>query len=216
MTGSVMDGARRGGRRVPIVASLIVALAIALMIALGLWQLLIRLPEKEAQLAQLAANPRRPPVAFPLAPDDSLLFRRSAAMCREVVGIGRAGAGGAGYRLIADCRSAPSAPIFKVQLGTTRDPMRMVSWPGGAVSGWISHAPDATPLGLRLIRRVPQQMLLVADRPIGDLSANTRPDVGLVPNNHLAYAGQWFFFAAVAAVVYFVALRHRSRARREP
>jgi surfeit locus 1 family protein len=90
----------------------------------------------------------------------------------------------------------------------------MVRWTGGAVSGWISHAPDATPLGVRLFRHVPQQMLLVVERPAAGLTANTRPDVGLVPNNHLAYAGQWFFFAIVAAVVYGLALRHRGRSAR--
>jgi surfeit locus 1 family protein len=208
-----MDKAGHPVQRVPIVATLIVGLAVALMVALGLWQLLIRLPQKEAQLAQLAANPQRPPIAFPLAPDDSLLFRRSSAVCADVTGISRAGAGGAGYRLIAECLASGSAPPFKVQLGTTRDPVRQVRWPGGPVSGWISHAPDATPLGVRLFRHVPQQMLLVADRPAAGLAPNTRPDIGLVPNNHLAYAGQWFFFAVVAAVIYALAVRHRLRAR---
>jgi surfeit locus 1 family protein len=33
-----------------------------------------------------------------------------------------------------------------------------------------------------------------------------------VPNNHLAYAVQWFLFAGVAAVIYALALRRRTRA----
>ncbi|WP_217429849.1 SURF1 family protein, partial [Sphingomonas bacterium] len=85
-------------RRVPVLPTLVVGLAVAAMIALGLWQLLIRLPEKEAQLAQLAANPTRPPIAFPVAPDDRLLFRRSAATCRPPVTVTLAGAGAAGFR----------------------------------------------------------------------------------------------------------------------
>lgn len=198
-------------RRWPIVPTVVVALAVTAMIGLGLWQLLIRLPAKEAQIAQLSANPSLPPVAFPRAPDDSLLFRRASVMCADVTAIGRAGAGNAGYRLIADCRTGAEGPAVRVQLGTTRDPMKMVRWGGGAVSGWISHAPDATPLIARLFDDTPQQMLLVADRPVADLAANTRPDVGLVPNNHLAYAGQWFFFALVAAVIYVVAVRRRVR-----
>jgi surfeit locus 1 family protein len=32
-----------------------------------------------------------------------------------------------------------------------------------------------------------------------------------VPNNHLAYAVQWFLFAAVASVIYVLALRWRGR-----
>lgn len=194
-------------RRVPILPTILVGLALALMIALGLWQLLIRLPQKEAQLAQLAANPSRPPIAFPAAPDDNLLFRRSWVQCGEVAGITRAGAGAAGYRLIARCRTGSATPLVKVQLGTTHDPVKEVVWAGGPVSGWISHAPDATPLGARILSPAPRDLLLVADRPAPGLAPNTRPDVGLVPNNHLAYAGQWFFFAAVAGVIYVLALR---------
>lgn len=195
-------------RGFPVISTVIVVVSVAIMIGLGLWQLLIRLPEKEAQLAQLAGNPARPVIAFPLAPDDRLLFRRSEAVCRAVTGISRAGAGNAGFRLIADCRTV-AGPVIKVQLGTTRDPMKMVSWAGGAVSGWVSHAPDSTPLVARLFDHKPQQMLLVAETPVAGLTANTRPDVGMVPNNHLAYAGQWFFFAAIAAVIYVLALRRR-------
>ena len=199
----------QSARRFPVVATILVGLAIIVMVGLGFWQLLIRLPQKEAQLAQLSANPSRPPVAFPARPDDRLLFRRSAAVCAEVVEITRAGAGAAGYRLIADCRTNRAGQPIKIQLGTTRQPGTMVQWGGGPVSGWISHAPDATPLGARLFQRASQQMLLVADRPVTGLQPNSRPDVALVPNNHLAYAGQWFFFAAVAAVIYVVALKRR-------
>ena len=37
------------------------------------------------------------------------------------------------------------------------------------------------------------------------------PDPGDLPNNHLAYAGQWFLFALAAAVIYVLALRRRRR-----
>ena len=35
------------------------------------------------------------------------------------------------------------------------------------------------------------------------------PDPTLLPNNHLAYAGQWFFFALTALVIYVMVLRKR-------
>lgn len=200
-------------RRLPILPTIIVALAVATMIGLGLWQLRVRLPQKEAQLAQLAANPSRPAVTFPRSPDDSLLFRASVADCRQVTGITRAGAGNAGYRLIATCLTPGGGAPIKVQLGTTRDPTKMVEWGGGMVRGWISHAPDQTPLIATLFRAAPKEMLLVAAEPAAGLTANSRPDIGLVPNNHLAYAGQWFFFAAVAALIYLVALRRRLASR---
>ncbi|MFT3977242.1 MAG: SURF1 family cytochrome oxidase biogenesis protein [Sphingomonas bacterium] len=196
-------------RRWPIVPTILVALAVAAMIALGLWQLLIRLPEKEAQLAQLSANPAKPAIAFPRFPDDSLLFRRAGGFCLSVVSIEKAGAGNAGYRLIANCRTGAEGPGMKVQLGTTHDPEAKVAWGGGKVSGWISHAPDARPLIAGLFNHRPRELILVSDTPAPGLAANSRPDVSIVPNNHLAYAVQWFFFAAVASVIYVLAVRRR-------
>lgn len=196
-------------RRWPAIPTIVVALAVAVMIGLGLWQLLIRLPEKEAQLAQLAGNPAKPAIAFPRFPDDSLLFRRATGFCLSVATIEHAGAGNAGYRLIANCRTGAEGPGMKVQLGTTRDPDAKVSWTGGKISGWISHAPDSRPLIAGLFNHAPRELLLVTDTPAAGLMANTRPDISIVPNNHFAYAMQWFFFAAVASVIYVLAVRRR-------
>lgn len=198
-------------RRVPVLPTIVVALAVAAMIGLGLWQLLVRRPAKEAYLAQLAANPAKPPVAFPLLPDDRLLFRRSSVMCLELVSTRIAGAGAAGYRVVAECRTGAEGPGAAVQLGTTHDAMAKVSWLGGEVTGYLSHAPDPRPWLASLWDHAPKRLMLVADAPPPGLARNTPPDVSAVPNNHLAYAGQWFFFAAVASVIYVLALRHRSR-----
>lgn len=200
-------------RRVPVLPTLLVALAVTAMIALGLWQLLIRLPEKEAQLAQLAANPAKPPIAFPTTPDDRLLFRRTQAVCDTAtpVRLRLAGAGAAGYRVIAECQASAQAPALTVQLGTTRDPKAAPRFKGGAVTGYISHAPDARPLLAGLWDHTPRTLLLVADTPPPGLARNTPPDLSSVPNNHLAYAGQWFFFALIASIIYVLALRRRSR-----
>lgn len=201
-------------KRVPVLPTVIVGAAVALMIGLGLWQLLVRLPEKQAYIAQLRANPAKPPIAFPRQPDESLLFRRSSAMCLQPVSITRAGAGKAGFRLIAACRTGAEGPGLKVQLGTSRDPNYIARWSGGRVTGWISHAPSSAPLIAGLFGRAPpQEMLLVADRPAPGLAANTQPTADLVPNNHLSYAVQWFLFAAIAAVIYALALRARVRAQ---
>ena len=188
----------------PLVPTIVVAACVALMIALGLWQLVDRLPQKEAFIAELRANPAKPPVPFPAAPDDGLLFRRTVAQCRPPVAIAAKGAGAAGFRLIATCRDA-----LMVQLGTTHDPDRRIAWPGGTVSGYISHAPDGRSLIGRLVDRRPQAMLLVADAPPTGLAANAPPDPDSVPNNHLSYGVQWFFFAAVASIIYAIAVRRR-------
>jgi surfeit locus 1 family protein len=55
----------------------------------------------------------------------------------------------------------------------------------------------------------PAPMMVVADTPPPGLSRNAAPDPDAIPNNHLAYGVQWFFFAAVALVIYVVALRRR-------
>jgi surfeit locus 1 family protein len=200
-------------RRIPVVPTLLVALCVAAMVGLGLWQLLDRLPAKRAYLAQLAANPAKPPIAWPRFPDDALLFRRTTGFCLQPTAITLAGAGAAGFRAIAECRTGAEGPGMAVQLGTTTDPLRKVHWRGGAVSGTISHAPDSRPLIAALAGPVPQRLMLVADRPVDGLTANGRPSIDSVPNNHLAYAGQWFFFAAVAAIIYVLALRRRWRTR---
>ncbi len=192
--------------RLPVVATAVVGLAVSAMIALGLWQLTVRLPEKEAQLAQLAANPSKPVIAFPAGPEDSLLFRRATLDCRAPVAVDRAGAGNAGFRLIARCAGGQL-----VQLGTTRDPKGATEWAGGPVNGRISHAPDARPLIAKLFDTTPQMLLLVADTPAPGLTANSTPDWRIVPNNHLSYAAQWFLFAGIALVIYGLALRRRAQ-----
>ena len=132
--------------RVPVIPTIVVAVAVAAMIGLGLWQLLDRLPKKEAFLAQLAANPGKPAVVFPIVPDDRLLFRHSSVECRDPAGQQIAGAGGAGYRVIVRCRTAANGPAVAVQLGTTRDPNPTIAWHGGRVGGYVGHAPDSRAL----------------------------------------------------------------------
>ncbi|WP_174298630.1 SURF1 family cytochrome oxidase biogenesis protein [Sphingomonas bacterium] len=202
-------------RRVPVVPTAVVMLAVAAMVGLGLWQLLDRLPAKQAYLARLAANPSRPPIAFPRFPDDSLLFRRASGFCLQPTAIALAGAGASGFRAIAQCRTGAEGPGMIVQLGTTVDPARRVAWKGGPVSGTIGHAPSSAPLIAGLFHRQPQLLMLVADPPVDGLTANGRPDIDSVPNSHLAYAGQWFFFAAIAAIIYSLALVRRWRTRPE-
>jgi surfeit locus 1 family protein len=203
-------------RRIPIIPTILVTLAIAAMVALGLWQLLDRLPKKEAFLAQLAANPAKPPMAFPRFPDETLLFRRASGLCLQPTDIKLAGAGKSGFRAIAECKTGAEGPGMIVQLGTTRDPMAKIAWTGGEVSGYISHAPDGRSLIGSLFDHTPQRLMLVAATPPSNitgpgLNPNGKPDIASVPNNHLAYAGQWFFFAAIAAIIYTLALRRRPR-----
>lgn len=196
-------------------ATLIVAAAIALMIALGIWQLR-RLHEKEAALARYAANVTAPAVAFPLnGTGDSALFRRSAVDCRAVTGrqreSGRNAAGAAGWRQIVHCTTGAGGAEVLVQLGVARRADAPIAFAGGRVAGWISHAPDHRALLSGLWDHTPKRLMLVAAAPAAGLEANPGPDLSAVPNNHLAYAVQWFLFAGIALIIYVLALGRRMR-----
>ena len=202
-------------KRLPIIPTILVALAVTAMIGLGIWQLQRR-TEKLALLSVLAANPSKPPIALPIpAIGDDLLFRRASALCLKPVSFATEGAGNAGYRIIAQCKTGAEGPGFAVQLGTTRDVDFKPSWTGGPVSGMMSHAPSHTPLIAGLFgKAAPRALLLLADKPAPGLTANAVPSIESIPNNHLAYAVQWFAFALIALVIYGLALRWR--ARKEP
>jgi surfeit locus 1 family protein len=199
-------------KRFPIIATILVALAVVAMIGLGVWQLQRR-TEKLAELRILAANPSKPLIAFPSPPiGDDLLFRRATAFCLRPVGFSVEGAGAAGFRVIASCATGAEGPGFMVQLGTTLDPDFKSTWTGGKVGGMISHAPSHVPLIAGLFGTPqPKTLLLVADAPAPGLTANTIPTIESIPNNHLAYAVQWFLFAVIALVIYAIALWRRQR-----
>ena len=85
--------------------------------------------------------------------------------------------------------------MVQVDIGFSRD-LKSPQWRGGQIQGKIAPGPR-----------------LVADPPIAGLEPLAKPDPRDLPNNHLAYAGQWFFFALTALVIYFLAIR-RSLAER--
>ncbi|MFM5929673.1 MAG: SURF1 family protein [Novosphingobium sp.] len=197
-------------RRLPVIPTVIVLAAVAVMLRLGFWQL-DRLHEKEGELARLAQNVSAPAIAFPADRfDPSNLFRPATLDCRNPAGFATEGAGKAGYRIIATCEGGA-----RVQLGTTRNPTTTVDWRGGLVSGSIGQAPDSRPLIVTAFDHSPRELMLVSDQPLAGLSANPPRSIAEVPNNHLSYAVQWFFFAAVALVIYLLALRKRLAAKDE-
>jgi cytochrome oxidase assembly protein ShyY1 len=185
------------------------------MVALGLWQL-DRRTEKEVQLAVFRANLHQPAIAYPAMPPvtDKSLFRASSALCFSVAKwrteAGRSVKGTPGYRWIAECRTGAEGPGLVVDMGVTRDPKLHPQWQGGKVSGIITTEPSHQSLFSRLggQQEVLRPMLVSAQSAPG-LEPSAPPSPEDVPNNHLAYAVQWFFFAATAAVIYLLALRRR-------
>lgn len=203
-------------RRLPFLPTLLVGLAAAAMVALGVWQL-HRKAWKEDLLAQYAANETLPPIAFPASGfGDDALFRKTVATCARVTGwtreIGRSAGGTVGWRQMARCTRAGSGAPFMVQLGVSADPDWRPTWRGGALTGFVSHAPDHRSLLEEMLgKRGPKPLMLVADTPPQGLLPNSGPDLSAVPNNHLAYAVQWFIFAGLAVLIYLLALRRRGR-----
>lgn len=201
--------------RLPIVPTLLVALAVAAMVVLGVWQLR-RAGEKHALLATYAANIARPEMAIAGVTrlDDEVMFRRAAGHCLEPVSWaiegGRAVGGTTGYRHIARCRTGAEGPGFAVDLGVSRDPGFRPRWSGGPVQGVIAEYPRHFSLIDQLARRLPPpEPVLIAETAAPGLEPTAPPSIEDVPNNHLAYAVQWFLFAGIATVIYLLALRRR-------
>jgi surfeit locus 1 family protein len=187
--------------RIPIFATLVVLAAIATMIGLGVWQLQ-RAAWKEGVLTRFHAAERdTTPVPFPMdaAAREAALYRHSSLTCDHVTGwqatTGYSADGQVGFAHVASCL-LPDMRKAEVLAGWSTDP-KAPEWTGGPVTGMIGPAQED---GVRL----------VADPPVGGLAANKAPDPSNIPNNHLAYAVQWFLFALAAAVIYLLALRRRS------
>lgn len=185
-------------RRVPVLPTLAVLIAVGGMIALGIWQLR-RAEWKDGLLAEYAANATRPPVAYPIPPrpDESLLYRPATGTCvppiRWTVRAGHNRAGETGWRHIAHCANGLAA-----DLGWSRNSAATSPYAGGDLSGALDWDRDAV-------------FLLVSSTPAPGLAPSARPSPADIPNNHRGYAGQWFLFAGVALVIYVMALRQRAK-----
>ena len=204
-------------RRWPLIPTLLVLAAVAVMIALGVWQLqrksekeaLIALYQRNMAMSSLVTYPELPPVP------DAMLYRKSSVVCLEPVrwdprsGTDRKGR--SGIRMIADCRTGAEGPGVLVDVGIGDD-FAPPKWSGGIVQGTIVPGPGQPSVMQRLMgKAVPARAMLVADAPVAGLRASGVPSADDTPNNHLAYAVQWFLFAAAALVIYILAVRRRLR-----
>jgi surfeit locus 1 family protein len=198
-------------RRVPIVPTIIVGLAVALMIALGVWQLQ-RAKWKGSLVGRYAAAQNLPPITWPTIPlknDELPLFRHATGVCLKPVSqraiAGENAAGDPGYVLIVQCSTGAEGPGMAVQVGWSQNPDAKVNWPGGPVSGII--VPD----------RVSRMRLVAASAPPG-LDASRVPDASSVspitPGVHRGYAATWFSLAIVALIIYGLAIARRMKRER--
>lgn len=192
-------------KRLPLVPTLLVLIAVGIMIRLGFWQL-DRMHQKDAQIATFAAASQLGDViadpAF-VALDEALFYRRVSFICPKVAGwrttAGRNAQDREGIVQVARCEwpaiAGQPARAVEVEAGWANNPAAP-GWTGGAVTGvYVSGGT----LGYKV----------VADPPLAGLAAIARPDPNDLPNNHWSYAIQWFLFALTALVIYGIALRKR-------
>ncbi|MEP5937403.1 MAG: SURF1 family cytochrome oxidase biogenesis protein [Erythrobacter sp.] len=194
-------------REVPIIPSIVVAACVTTMIMLGFWQL-GRVEEKEQQISLYATALKNGDLRpFPgenggVASEADLFhptgFECTKVNAREAIS-GRSQTDQSGYAQIARCETVRGPADVKLGWSASPD---FPDWNGGVVEGLIAP-------GGRDGARV--QMA----EPIEGLQPLAVPDPNDLPNNHLAYAGQWFLFALTALVIYFLAIRSRAKARRE-
>jgi cytochrome oxidase assembly protein ShyY1 len=189
-------------RRLPVIPTIVVLLAAAIMIGLGIWQL-HRAQWKDRLLAQYSQAETLPPIAWPSVPpkDDQLpLFRSATGVCLRTIGgravAGENRAGEPGFAQIIDCATGAEGPGMSVEVGWSKNPNARPDWRGGPVSGVI--APDSR-----------TRMRLVAATAPPGLEPSAPPSISSIPNNHRSYAVQWFSFAAIALVIYGLAVRKR-------
>jgi surfeit locus 1 family protein len=198
-------------RRLPITATLIVALAVAAMIGLGVWQLQ-RAKWKETLLARYQQAEKLPPITWPTVPlksEQLPLFRQATGVCLRVVAkraqAGENLQGEPGYVQIVDCATGAEGPGMSVEVGWSKNPTAKVNWAGGPVSGII--VPDRK-----------TAMRLVAGTSPPGLQPSRPPDARsaspITPAVHRGYAATWFSLAAIALIIYGFALRKRVKEQR--
>ncbi len=189
-------------RRLPLLPTIVVLAAVAVMIRLGFWQL-DRMHQKGALLARYdAATSSDFTIPLPTTARARLahLYEPATAICakaesQRMIG-GRNRKEQSGWVQIVQCRD-PDGVLFDVAIGWSERPI-VVPWQGGPLHGRIGSAGK-------------DRTRLVADFGQNGLRAVARPDPRNIPNNHFAYAVQWFLFAATALVIFALAVRRKLR-----
>ena len=193
-------------RQLPVIPTIVVLIAAGIMVSLGVWQL-GRADEKAALIAKFEAALEDKSLK-PFPPEKGILDQRSlfhrtriectAVVAREAVA-GRSAAGRNGMAQIVQCKTPHG--VADVKLGWSDRP-EFPEFAAGPIYGIV------VPGGKHGMR-------VQADPPLAGLEPLAKPDPRDLPNNHLAYAGQWFFFALTALVIYWLAMKKRLSERRE-
>jgi len=194
-------------RRLPVLPTFVVAVAVAVMIGLGVWQLQ-RAAWKERLLADYAAAASQPTVDLdPLlargGPLPQLSFRRVLVTCdtrptQPEIRTGRSASNVPGQVYLVPCRpnAEGDASRLRINAGWSARPGAVERLTlSGVVAGWLSVVDEGGPI------------MLTATTASPPLARSASATIESIPNNHLGYAFTWFFFAAAALVIYVMAFR---------
>ena len=201
-------------RRIPIIPSIITAVGILILCGLGKWQL-DRREWKRDLIARLAAAPNLPdvtPAEFRAAMmgDTSIQYRRARIDCRAGakkpydLRPGSSASGTSGFFVVVSCRPNNRPPDIVAVAGWTRrvDAGEMSLNLDHELAGVVIENPYGQAEGR-------PRFMLIPDAAIPPLARPQQPSAADLPDNHLAYAGQWFGLAVALAAIYGLWLRRR-------
>lgn len=189
--------------RIPVLPTLLVAAAVAVMIGLGIWQLQ-RAQWKQGLLAEMRAAEARSPYDLDReGRPPAVMLTRAAITCTTgpqiIIRGGENRAEEGGYRYLVPCTGNAAGPV-QLDLGWSKQPNLKPRLAG------LKRRFTGT-----LYERGEADLVLTSDQSVPPLQPSKPPSADDIPNNHLFYAIQWFFFALAAAVIYLLALRKRSQ-----
>jgi len=226
--------------RFPWVLTVVTALALAVLIALGVWQVR-RLAWKEGLIATAEAAAAKPaaPLAQLLAEGGDLEFRKAVVDCPGLtsapyVELRTIQDGEPGLRLVSACRAAgrtwlvdrgfvletisarpsqtPSETVTRIiaEIRTAPPPGPMTPPAEGRMFYGRDNAAMARALGVQGPVEARTLYALTSSNPDGSALKPSAPPVAF-SNNHLGYALTWFGLAAALAAVYVAMLRRRRK-----
>ncbi|OYW14144.1 MAG: hypothetical protein B7Z50_05165 [Sphingomonadales bacterium 12-62-5] len=177
-------------RRIPIIPTIITAVGILILCALGKWQL-----DRRAWKHDLI---------------ERLADRRASIDCRAGdkkpydLRPGSSAGGTSGFYVVVSCRPNSRPPDIVAVAGWTKrvDAKDIVITLDHQLTGTVierpyGNAPDRP------------RFMLIPDEAIPPLGRPLQPRAADLPDNHLAYAGQWFGLAITLAAIYGLYLRRR-------
>ncbi len=201
-------------RRMPILPTLITMIGVLILCGLGRWQL-ERREWKHRKIAELAAAPHLPPVSpgefsRALAREHSIQYRRAEISCHGGakkpydLRPGASFGGTSGYFVLFSCRPNDRPPDIVAVAGWTRrlDVRDQTVVLDSELKGIIIERPYGDEPGR-------PAFMLIPDQPIAPFGRPRQPVAADLPDNHLAYAGQWFGLAIALSAIYGLWLRKR-------